>query len=363
MTFMRKILDGLNMNNWKSSSKNSFIRHRNEYLQAIKNFWRSNHQVYRNDYVESSAEEYLIYGITLMLWWFETATPLKTSFPVYFESECHISNPMKVQSNLLSDGYIELAPALAAISSYKMKELKTIANSIGCSKSGNKSELIERIYSLLDQDDLEKIRLESALYTLSDKGKNFLIENYDYVELHRHGKYRISLYEFNKNRIPDGKHKRSFLDNTYTIIAQRIYKNCANKYYYMMEYDYRTLYEIALAEQHFDIATDSYLRFLYLCSCCIRTGQYYSTDFYHGESTLDSEIIFTVHSAPPLVELSDYVTHNRIKSVYKDMSLPPSFLTQEEFENMTREMIESSVFNYEKYNQLLIARLKEYSKL
>ena len=187
--------------------------------------------------------------------------------------------------------------------------------------------------------------------------------NYDYVELHRHQSYDISLYEFNKNRVLDGHRKRTFNDNIYTLVSERIYRKSVHRNYYMLDYDYHILYEITLSEHFYDIAITHYLRYLYLKSCCIRTAQYYATNYPHSDFNENNEVIFTVQSASPIVDISKFYKVSYIKDMYIDKTLPPSFLTEYEFVNMIDEMINSTLFDYAKYNNLIISRLKKYSKL
>lgn len=361
MTFMRKLIDLLDMNNWGQQDNRS--KNYNFSLQKILSFWRNNPQIYHDDFKDASINEYLIYGKTLLLWLFEKASPLKTNFPVYFERECHISNPQKLQSELLHNSYIVPAPLTSILGAYKMQELRIIADKLGCVKSGKKTELIGRIYKNMNESMMHSIISNSNLFTLSEIGKEFLCSNYDYVELHRHCEYRISLHDYNKNRFPDGIRKRTFDDNVYTIISQRIYQNCLHRYYLLMDADYIILYEIALSEHLYDVAINHYLRSLYLRSCCIHTAQYYATPFYHSDFVGENEIIFTSHSASPIAKLGDFYNNSYIENIYEDKSLPPSFLTKDECIDMVNNMINETIFDYEKYNKLVISRLQKYSRL
>lgn len=372
---MRKFLDLLNMKNWENatyiapkdsiSPKSNILKHdctKDIDFQNIQCFWKSHPQVYGDSSKEATADEYMLYGKTLLLWLFEKASPLKTTFPVYFERECHITNPKKLQSALLNKAYIEPAPIHNVIAAYKMQDLKIIADSIGCSKGGKKVELVNRICQNLSEDTLNSVLSQSELYVLSDKGKSFLRANRDYVELHRHPNYCVSLYDFNRNRFL-GNRRRLFNDNVYTLISQRIYTNSVHRYYNMMEFDYLTLYNITLSENRYDIALNNYLRSLYLKSCCIHTVQYFSTAFYHSDFIAEGQIIFTSHSASPIAELGKFYDNSYIENIYEDKSLPPSFLTKDDFIEMVKDMINETIFDYEKYNKLIIKRLQECSRL
>lgn len=333
------------------------------FLTTIKTFWNSNPRRYANDTSDAPVEDYLLYGKILMLDLFTKAHPLLDHFPVYFQFECHLSNPWKLQYELLQNDYLEPASAYMVLSSYRVPELKMLADSIGCSKSGKKQELIKRIYDALDFEMKQKMASQSDLYVLSPKGKAFLEGNDDYIELHRHANYNIPLYEFNRNRFPDGHHRRTFNDNIYTLISERVYKNCVQRIFNGMERDQKILFDIAMSEYRYDIALDHYLRSLYLNSCCVNTAQYYASDYHMVEFNPNYEIVFTVHSAGPLVELAEYYSTNYVETIYMDRSLPPSFLTQEEFSDMITEMIESTIFDYDKYNKLIASRLTQFTAL
>lgn len=349
-----------------NSEKGSYSHTPNaEYmlLTTIKAFWRSSPRKYPDNISDATIEEYLLYGKTLMLNLFANAYPLQDRFPVYFQYECHLSNPKKLQYELLQNDYLKPAPAYMVLESYRVPELKMLAESIGCSKSGKKQELIDRIYTALDSESRQQLISQADLYVLSSKGKAFLEGNDDYLELHRHANYNIPLSEFNRNRFPDGQHRRTFNDNIYTLLSERVYKNCVQRIFHGMEHDHKILFDIAMSEYRYDIALDHYLRFLYLESCCVSTAQYYASDFHMVAFNPDSEIIFTVRSAEPVVELAEYFSPNYIETIYMDLSLPPSFLTQQEFTDMINDMIESTVFDFNKYNKLIVSKLTQFSVL
>ena len=80
MTFMKKLLDLLNMDNWNSRNNSlddndlppsAPITHSlpeaTSRLTSIVNFWRKHPQIYTNDFHIAKPEEYLLYGKTLLL--------------------------------------------------------------------------------------------------------------------------------------------------------------------------------------------------------------------------------------------------------------------------------------------------------
>lgn len=371
MTFIKKLLDILNMNNWEkkaivSSSTSNFptVQSFHNSYEAILTFWRKHPQIYQNDFTnkESTQKEYLLYGKTLILWGYDKARPLLKSFPYYFTSECNISDPLKLQTILIKQGYLTIAPAKSVLFSYTVAKLKIIADSIGCSKKGKKSELVDRIYSSLDDSALETISLQSNLYILSDKGNNFIHDNYDYVELHRHWKYRISLYEYNRNRFYGNK-RRSFNDAAYVILTERIYKKTALFNYYFLDQDYMSLYDITFSEGRYDIAIEYYLQYLYLKSCCYHEMIYFQPGIHISKDSVSHIIIFTVYDAPRVLDLKDYYNPALVDNIYSQPNQPPSFMEINIFKHMIEEMFTEVIFDYEKYNSLIRKELEKYAAI
>lgn len=333
------------------------------YLKHIKTFWNMYSQEYSDENIaDATKDEYLFYGTVLMLWACRKATPvgLPGDYPVYFIRECHISNPQKLHIQLIEDGYFGEPNIYDIISNYKMDELRVIADSVGCKKSGTKQDLVHRIIENLDNNDIARIINDSHCYSLAQKGIDLLAENYDYVKLHKNQNFNISLYEYNNVRIPDGIRKRTFEDSVFCILSNRIYTNCVKHHYRLMGADHLALYQITVNEHHIDIALDSYLRYLYLKSCCVRAASYRTYTIPAMNNNFGSEIVFTAKTAQPLIELSKFYNDGFVKYIYKDLSLPPSFLSETEFCSAINEMLTETIFDYEKYNQLIRDRLYFY---
>ena len=89
MTFVKKLLDALNMDNWNKQRKSPDVdadTYSPSLYELIFTFWRQHPQKYSNDfsYKKTSNEEYLLYGKALILWGYDKARPLFESFPYYY---------------------------------------------------------------------------------------------------------------------------------------------------------------------------------------------------------------------------------------------------------------------------------------
>lgn len=129
----------------------------------------------------------------------------------------------------------------------------------------------------------------------------------------------------------------------------------------MLYQDYHSLYEIALKEERYKEATDSYLRELYLKTCLIREVQYYTNYSNDAENTVITE--YTVHTAKDFIGLKSFYSPTYVENIYKDCSLPPSFLTIDEFKLSVQDMLTQIIFDYDKYNLILKKRLMEYAQI
>jgi hypothetical protein len=341
-----------------SYPKNTRPNNPNKDLYEIKKFWNTHKISYPPRMPDATIHEYYMYAKTLMLWWYSKGAELKYEFPTYITEGCNISNPVQFQDNLIKEKYIQPASLLSILQAYKMDELRILADSIGCVKKRKKDDLVNEIYKSLDNDSTQMLLSHSNTYELSEKGELFLQGNYDYVKLHKHSSYRISLYEFNQNRFI-GNRKRTFEDTAFQIISTRVYNNCLNGYYQTMAYDFLSEYKVALDRNLDSVALEAYLKMIYIKTCCI---DHVSCD-YVSEYTLKyafENYPFTIRMVLPITKMANWYNPMYIENIYSDSLLPPSLMPISIFKNMISEIIDSITFDFQKYNNYLRNRLEDY---
>ena len=132
---------------------------------------------------------------SVFLWLYSTkARPLPKTpddYPRYVSYELGIYDPIRKFNELLSTGFIETAHERAALSTYKVAELKKILETHNLSTKGKKDDLLSRI---IEEVDLKGLSLPSY-YTLSEKGFAFIKEHDDLIKLHSNP-YNISYEEY-----------------------------------------------------------------------------------------------------------------------------------------------------------------------
>lgn len=179
--------------------------------------------------------------------------PLKqnSEYQQYIKFECEITNPRKYHKQLIAADYLQPASPEKIISSLKVSELKEICESIGVQKTGKKQILVERIISSCSPDQITFF-VKEPLYSLSAKGELFLNEHWEYVELHKHKNYGISLDEYVslKNSLP---FTSTFRDVAWGIFNKRILDYSKNKQYGLLRSNYLNMSQLSKEEKNYDV--------------------------------------------------------------------------------------------------------------
>lgn len=329
-------------------------------LQEIRDYWKEHPIQYGENYDNiAKPDEYLFYGKILMLSLYEKATSVRedNDFPNYFTYECHISKPKQLLILLIEEGYITEANSRELLSLYTVQNLKTLAEHIGCKKTGTKYELITRILQNLD-DSSFLYSTSNKFYSLSDKGIVFLQKNFDYIHLHKNWEFNISLFEYNNQRMLDINHR--FEDVSYSLLIKRIKKSFGNNELLGIKRDFYSLYKISLIREDFPRALFFYICSLYLATCCIDYVHLLNNDFELEHHDSSAHIVYSTSMATNLAGLQKYYSTDIVDYLYNSAIFPPSFLSKYEFKQSIENIFCQIVFDFEYYNNLIFYRLEEY---
>ena len=242
-------------------------------LLSIKKFWKTHEQNYINRmYRRASANEIEEYAKADVISCFEKPRN-NESLSDFRLSQIGITNWYRFFDKLFYSGYLREATAKEVLSSYTLKELKTIAESIAVKKTGKKAELIERICASLSQEELNEIVQEENLFTISEKGREYLTYHSDLAQLRSHAVFDVSLAEFNDKRYIGGR-KRNFYDTMFQVLSEQKNFYQINNNYDSMSVVCNRIYDIMLEEfertEHHvpvDIMLLNYMEALYLAIC------------------------------------------------------------------------------------------------
>lgn len=371
-----KILNAFNMDNWEKNKNNQLQRNQHsqnasisfdekQLLISIRSFWQtSTCDYYHRFYREPSFQEIQEFAKVDILSCFTKARTIN-NFSYSRLHQLGITNWHKYFSILLQDGYVRRANCLEILNSYTLADLKILADSFGLKKSGKKADLAQRICDSLSPDEGKDISCEEELFILTEKGREFLSYQEDYILLRRgRQKYDVSLSEFNDYRMPNGYEQRDFYDTIFQILCDRIFYYQCNKDYAILSVEHLRVFELLIDEQEhthrnvpLDIALSHYIEYLYLLSCLPSTARYVTEGLcLHNikSPTLPNPHVY-------IYKLRTYKDYINYASIFANN--PPSFFMPNEFIQYINDLFDSPIFDNEKWNQLLQNRLYNYSKL
>lgn len=389
MNLIRKLLDLLNMDNWnrnrdndntitqiklrgkENSSNTNNINSQissmsiDQIFDQIKFFWQKNSiNQNKKSYRKCTRREKQNYALIDILSCFRKHARSADNFSDMTLAELGITNWNHFFRSLLQNEYVRPANISETIDAkYTVSDLKIIADSLGCKKTGKKSDLIERIIPMLSQNQIDNIVSSSQLYILSEKGEQLLSENADYIPLHKY-RYIVSLAEFNDNRLPDGIHKRNFYDTMFQILSDQCFWYQAHHNWNMLSITYLNIYHLLMEEDkkndhvvRYDIALNNYVTYFYLATCLCQQ-MYFSVNYnvfpsVHAEHFLPEPQA----SAYKLASYESSIDYNLIFSTN-----PPSLLTNEEFKLFVHDLLTVQMFDKAYWDALLAKRVKDFTK-
>ena len=301
------------------------------------------------------------YATTLLLWGHDRAFEYQEDrqYPTYYQYECGVSNPQKLQEELFQKGYYCEATFCEIFESYTLNELKIIADSIGIPKSGKKSDLITRILCNSHPDELHAHIGNRKYFTLSSKGKTYLQLHHDYVVFHKYSSFRISIeaYEIAKNKL------QSFDCETVLIylMCQRVQKNRFD----ILSYSYlKKLYDNT---NQLDKAMLTFLLLLYFDVNYFFGFSWYFGDLkYMSPEYAKESLIKHLHQQDFLqIDHATYFLKNikffkpdMIDYIYQSYQLDFLIVSKSMFLNILNDMKECAFFDTEKWNKLIYQKLK-----
>lgn len=380
--FFDKILEFLKVENLYKNSDFRTIEPQNDNTKPIKNnvspdykhaydifsYWtkHSYSKIQYKYYREPSFAEKNEYALIDILSCFSKGARRLDNFSPIFLNNLGITNIQAYFAKLIDKKYlVKASPTDMLAANYNMKELKIIADSLGIKKTGKKDELVQRIKKEMSPQQLNQILNKNDLYVISDKGKEIINGNEDYLSLHKY-LHLVSLAEFNDNRIPEGgTHPRNFYDTMFQILSNR-------KFFFECQGDYENagfisldLYNILIEENKktthnvpLSIILTNYVEHLYIYSCFC----------FHAYSALEYNIFsdkFCSYILPSpdkslnmLMEQENYINYDMVFA-----NKPPSFLTYKEFKKCIHEMLSEPVFDQQKWNLKIQNRIKEYENI
>lgn len=283
----------------------------------------------------------------------------------YFENLYGVVNIRKLHIWLYENGYLRQATPKEALNLYKISELKTILDSMGLKKNGNKPDLIDRIVENLDSAMKEKLSSECDRYFRSEKGERFLAENQDYVMFHAK-QYGVTFQEFCEHRILQGR-KRKFHDTIFQALNQKAFFYRTKGYISQLEMIYQNLSDSLYDEEKYELSLQNVLCVLYFSTNLASKYYLFSLDNVRFEgveiakSRIDSESTFNPHIIARILELQPYFREQMLDVVYAPEILPYSFFGKYDILDVVLDLYEGK-FDAEFYTKIIQISYENYAK-
>lgn len=283
----------------------------------------------------------------------------------YFENLYGVVNIRKLHIWLYNNGYLRNATPKEALNLYKVDELKTILDSMGLKKNGNKQSLIDRIVESIDDSMKEKLSNECDRYIRSEKGERFLAENQDFVMFHKN-QYGLSFQEFCDHRILQGK-KRKFYDTIFQALSQRAFTWQAKRYISQLEWVYHNLSNALYDEEKYELSLQNALYSLYFSTNLASKYYLFSLENVRfdgiktAKSRIDSESTFNPHIIARILELQPYFREQMLDVVYTPEILPYCLFGKYDILDVVLDLYEEK-FDAEFYTKVIQISYENYVK-
>lgn len=276
------------------------------------------------------------YAKAIFLNAYSSPSPIKekSDYQSYLLYECGINDAPAYHRQMIKEGYLREASPEEKLTYLKVADLKDILREYGLSSSGNKQQLIYRLFNEVGEEIIKNY-CSQAMYTITAKGKLYLDNNQDYIRLHKHRDWDINWKEFDIHKKPG----YSFSDTVWEIFNERILKSSdfGRSQYYMM-------YQLLLEENKRKQACRIILHVLYLDLSGV-----YSRDalrLYKSGILKKDELYGTLSVTPffapfvicPIVELKDVFDIKYIDRIYEHR-LPFNICNKELFIEIVESLI------------------------
>ena len=300
------------------------------------------------------------YAKTIFLYANNRPSSLKSSdvYQRYLLYECGIRNPLEYHQTLIDEGYFELTSTVEFLNGLKVVDLKAILSEYGLSVTGKKENLIERIIENVNEGDIKKHSTEMT-YSISKKGREYLEEHHDYVELHRHKNWNIDWKEYDANKKPG----YSFYDVVWGILNERLMT--ANHY---GRNEYLCMYQLLEEEGKSKSALEMLLRVIYIDFSGLDLLEYiklYKTGIYTIE-TMKEYFASAIMIAPGLInaipKYIDVYDDEMIEKIYQ-WQLPIQVCEKKLFYDIIHSVVQGTYDGEKTENKLKIAYNKSIENL
>lgn len=280
---------------------------------------------------------------------------------VAFMYEAKITNPERLDRWLLHNDYLRKPTIEETLSRYKVPELKGFLSKKGMKVTGKKAELIERLVSVLSDNDVKTLLDSDKRYYLSEKGLKHYYDNIDLYELHRNWKYQISLDRYFKYRKSNGI-VRGFYETAYLALQEKIKNGTMGIFSQnrVTTFDFMNFSEIC---EKLEMNSDSIKAVLMKMYIDTNLADY----FYFDKDWIERDgidnicrridqnqcAIFNAYTTQRIVSLSEFYSEYMVDEIYDNIKLRYVVFDKKNFKLAVDDMIQSAYFDASLYMRII----------
>lgn len=220
---------------------------------------------------------------------------------------------------MINEGYLKALSPEEKLPLLTVVTLKEILKKLNLPVSGKKAVLVDRIIHSKNRTILDEY-CSTPLYSLSEKGDQYLKQFDDYVEIHRYKNWGISWQEY------DSQHKNG--DSFYTTVLAILNERAAKELTYgLARNDYSYMYQVFCMKNDREQAVKMLLTVFYIQISGVEGIEVWES--YKNGSQYDKAILDTYNSAIFLDEgiietLESYndIYNDKIVDEVFDLELP-----------------------------------------
>lgn len=298
----------------------------------------------KSNNVNSNSKETSM-AICVFLNWAKKGYPVSYNidfYPRYFKYSYGILNPTKFHKEMIQKGYLIKPTLFEILSLLKVTELKEILEKNKLSKSGKKSDLINRILNNIPIENLNYLEKNFKGFSLSQKGIDLLNKNKDLIELHKNSNLGISLNEYLSMK-SSLDFDASFNDVVWGIFNKRNIEYVQSGNWGLLRNNRFNMFEILNRESKFNEAIYYLIEVL----------------FFDLSGLINNNIIepFDMLFIAPgvvdrLTKLKDYYTPDLINLCYERNKIPFTYFDKNIFLKIVQDLIDTGytdLNDYKKY--------------
>ena len=253
----------------------------------------------------------------------------------------------------IEQGYYRLADITEILNSYKVNELKNILKDSNLKGTGKKLELINRIKEEVPEKVINKIKSYKQIYVLSEKGNKFLDENRDYIKIHIHSSWQITIDDYLKAKKQSNSYL-SFNDIAWGIFNQRTIEYSKNKQYGLVRNNFYNMYQLLKEEEKNERALEMLIMVIIYDLSGVSTVELlelYKQGIYDKDQLLNSysNIFLAAGIIKAISDLEPVYTEKLARNVYNKVFLPINFCSENLLIEFMNDLYNNTIFDYNKY--------------